>query len=356
MNAMTAREPRRFRSTRTEPYERGREFGAAHATRVGATVDFYRALLARCPRPGVDLVGQGERVWAGLRVRCPGAAAEIAGIADGAGLPVAAIAGLNARTEILSLADPDGAVECSILVATGDGTAEDHVLGAQTWDWYDGQADNWLEWTVPLPSGGALTTVTEYGILGKIGVNSSGVGVLFSILHHDRDGTPLERPRPSAVPLHVLTRLVLERAVTMRHAVTIARGRRVAASSTLTLLDRSGAVALELFPDGSGLVPPSDGVLAHTNHFLTAEGAGGCRAYRLGANSRVRLRSLRDAVRGGPPRSEADLLAALSVHDPDGPACVHADGSGESTLATVVIDPVAHRLRVWPGAPCAVEP
>ena len=43
-------------------------------------------------------------------------------------------------------------------------------------------------WTISWPGGRWLTTLTEAGVLGKIGLNSSGVGVLLNILHCTLDG------------------------------------------------------------------------------------------------------------------------------------------------------------------------
>ena len=33
---------------------------------------------------------------------------------------------------------------------------------------------NWFVWTFPTAAGGRVTTLTEYGVLAKIGVNDAG--------------------------------------------------------------------------------------------------------------------------------------------------------------------------------------
>lgn len=334
---------RRFTSSRLPAFERGVEFGAAFPAEIRATTAFYRDLLARCPNPDVDLTEGGVLALAAIESFSPAAADELRGMAQGAGLLVEELAGINARTELLALADPDGIVECSTFVSAPVGGP---VRGAQTWDWYAGMADGWLQWTVPLPTGRTLTTVTEYGVLGKIGVNDAGLGLLFSILHHDADGGD----RVGA-PVHVLARTVLERADDIAGALDVVdQATDRSASSTFALLDRATAVAAELFPGGRGLVPPEDGWLVHSNHFVSVEGATGCRDQ--GENSPVRYRALREYAHAGPAATDAGLVAALSGHDPRGRLCAHLDpGSTEGTLATVVIDTAAPSLTVWAAAP-----
>lgn len=337
---------RAFTSSALSPRERGLEFGRAFPQQIRSTIGFYRDLLSRCPRPDVDLEQGGAQALESIERFSPAAAAEIRGIAAGAAVAVEEIAGINARTELLALADPDGTVECSTIVSAPESGP---VRGAQTWDWYSAMADGWLQWTIPLPDGRSLSTVTEFGILAKIGVNSAGLGLLFSILHHEDDGNG-----KVGMPVHVLARTVLELGGSITGAVALADRAELSASSTFTLLDATGAMAVELYPGGLGMVRPHDGWLVRSNHFHSVEGAPGCRDHITGRNSIVRLEALTDHVRGHPDASDAGLLAALTGHDPEGRLCVHAGPeTTAATLATVVIDTIEPSLSVWRGWPCA---
>lgn len=223
------------------------------------------------------------------------------------------------------------------------------MTGAQTWDWHTDMADNWLGWTVPFVDGRSLATLTEFGILGKIGVNDAGLGLLFSILYHAFDG------RGVGVPVHVLARAVLDRARTVEEALAVVADAELSASSTFSLLDASGTTAVELFPEGRGIVLSGAGWLARTHHFLSTEGAPGDRSHVTSSNSPIRLAALTDYLRSVADRTAAGLVSALCGHDPDGPLCVHtsAEEPGFSTLATVVIDTSMAQLSVWRGWPCA---
>ena len=118
----------------------------------------------------------------------------------------------------------------------------------QTWDWHDEFADSWLVWTIEHPDGHTVQTLTEYGILGKIGVSSAGLGLNLNILHHGHDGGPIQ------VPVHVLARSVLDSARDIGQALALIGGTPVSASSALTLtaLDAGEPIALtaEVFPGG----------------------------------------------------------------------------------------------------------
>lgn len=346
---------RTFTSTVLDPARRGRELGARHGEEVARTVAAYRRLFAlRATRP-FDVDRWAERAWATIREVAPRAATEIEGIADGAGLPAREVAMLNARTELLAVADPTGGVdECSTVVALPRAAPP---VAVQTWDWYAAMADGWFRWTIPQPDGGVLSTVTEYGILAKIGVSSRGVGVLFNMLRHRDDR--LAEEKGLGHPVHLVSRQILEEARDTADAVRIASAAPASASTSLTVVDDSGAAAsVELFPGGPGVVRPKAGLLVRTNHFVSAEGAPGCLAATVGPGSRIRRTTLLESFADGPPGSAAEVVEAMRDHADVGGVCVHPDPSGEpdlwhATLATVALDVAGRSLEVSAGGPCA---
>ena len=344
---------RTFTSSVLEPHDRGVEFGRHHQVEIARTVAAYRRLFAAYATGSFDLDRWGEGAWRRIRELAPVAADEISGIAEGAGVPVREIAALNSRTELLAIANPAGVPECSTVVSLPVGGAP---VAAQTWDWYDAMAGDWLLWTIPYPDGRVVTTVTEYGVLAKIGVNSDGIGVLFNMLHHTEDAK-----RDLGFPVHLLSRHVLESAQDLAGGVAAAQAVTTSASTALTLVGVAGAAcSVELFPGGSGLVDPEDGVLARTNHFVSAAGEEGCLANTIGPGSRLRRNKLLAAFENGAPRSADEVIGAMADHAQVGGICVHPDLSMEkvlqhATLATVVVDTGNGSLQVGAGGPCTVE-
>jgi isopenicillin-N N-acyltransferase-like protein len=349
---------RAFTSSVLEPADRGQELGERHLAEIARTIAAYRRLLAtRATRP-FDADLWADRAWTTICELAPVAAAEIAGIAAGAKVPVREIALLNARTELLAVADPTGVVdECSTVVALPRSAPP---VAVQTWDWYDAMAEDWFVWTIPHPDGHIVRTVTEYGVLGKIGVSSHGVGVMFNMLRHADDA--LAEEKGIGFPVHLLARRILDTARDTAEAVTIAASVGTSASTSITVVDEAGRTAsIELFPGGPGLVHPTDGVLVRTNHFVSEEGAPGCLAETIGPSSRRRRTTLLEAFTGRVPRDADEVVAAMDDHRTVGGVCAHPDTATapvlwHSTLATVVIDAVGRTLKATPGGPCARRP
>lgn len=354
----------RFRSTQTHPYERGAEFGELHANQIADTVAAYQRLFDRTADEPVDLGHWGDLAYTRITGYSRQLADEIAGIADAAKLPMTSIAAINARTEVLAAigkkTEPQPSLphECSTVVRLRRGRPP---LAVQAWDWYADLSDLWFVWEIPHADGRLVTTVTEYGIVGKIGVNNQGLGVHFNILHHRDDGAGI------GVPVHILARRILDEARDLNQALTLAAQASVSASSSLTLVaaasGESAAISAELNPVGVGYaLPDPDGLLVHTNHFLSTPANLADTELRNGPDTLVRYDMLRGALAGRAEINMADALSAMSSHLlGGGGTCCHIDpalppAAQFQTLATVVLDVDAGNLAVHSGGPCTAPP
>lgn len=337
---------------------RGEEFGAAHAGQIAAVITAYQGLFDAAAQQRVDLDDWGAAALERTATFAPALATEMTGIATGAAVPVTHIAAINARTEILAAARVATANrpanECSTVVAL---RRSEPPLAIQAWDWYADLAQLWLVWDIPHADGHRTTTLTEYGIVGKIGVNDRGLGVHFNILHHRDDGAGI------GVPVHVLARSVLDSARDLNQALVTLAQAPVSASSSLTLVaasdTESAAVSVEVSPAGVGYaLPDSEGLLIHTNHFLSAPGSLADTELRDGPDSVLRYDMLRRALAGRGELDAADVVGALSSHLlGGGGTCCHVDttlapSAHFQTLATVALDVRAGTLAVHAGGPC----
>jgi isopenicillin-N N-acyltransferase like protein len=287
---------------------------------VRANVATYRRLIG-------DLDAAGDTVGETLGARWPDLLDEVEGMAVGAGVPVAALLALQARTELL------GGAECSLVAErTGDGCAV-----AQNWDWHPDVVP--LLWTVEQADGRWFTTLTEAGMLGKIGLSSAGLCVGLNFLRCSLDGGV------GRVPVHVLLRVLLDRVDGVEEAVRLLVESPVSASSCITVGAEGGLFAAELSPGGCRLVAPVDGRLLHTNHFLAGPPVGEDIEAAEDSSTFERLAELE---RGG----------SLSSHG--SPLCRHPADDDPwrdrlATLASVVMEPGVPRLRVADGQPCETD-
>ena len=346
---------RTYVSAPAAPFDRGEAFGSDNSEQIAVTFAGYRELFdALAPQP-IDLRAAGEEALAVIDRFSAEAGEEVRGLAAGAGLAAWQIAALNARTEILGRLGTSAPAECSTVVVLPPDGGDPVTL--QTWDWHDAFADGWLAWTIEHPDGRIVHTVTEYGILGKIGVSSHGVGVHMNILAHRSDGGPI------GVPVHILARSVLDRAEHATGAVALLGAARASASTVLTVTGaRDGgttAVCAELSPEGPRFVLPTErGLLLHTNHFLDPNLAAGDRAPVWGPDSYLRLDVLRRRLHERLPVDRDQLRRMVADHaGGSGSICCHPDdgaplGRRWATLATVSLDVRAGELWVRPGGPC----
>jgi isopenicillin-N N-acyltransferase-like protein len=307
------------RSEEATARERGEAFGRARAGMVAHTVGVYARLFG-----DVDPLEVGPDVRA-----LPEEREELAGIAAGAGVDVHALLAVNARTELLAGAAPHS--ECSVV---GGG-----ALLAQNWDWHPDLAASTLVWIVRQPGGGWFATLTEAGILAKIGLNSAGLGVCLNLLECSADGGL------DGEPIHLLLRRVLAGCGTLEEALDLLGGARVSASSAVTVAVPGEVATVELSPGGASVVRGG----FHTNHFIVPPAAG----RDIGVEDPASSSELRlDVIRREPLR---DALRSHEGH-PVG-VCRHVDESlpweeRSATLASIVMDLAAPSLRVAFGQPC----
>lgn len=344
------------RLTDAAPHSRGRAYGTAVAGHVRDAIGRYRQAYATLGVP----TGAAERVASGsieaTRAWAPDQAAELEGIAHGAGVPLIELMLLNARTEILAHA-PAPPTECSTVVALHGGRRPQTL---QTWDWNADLAPTavLLE---ELVGGRVVRTFAETGMPGKIGVarapGAAGIGVHFNILHHRSDRSAV------GVPVHVVMRRILDEATGLDGAIALARSAPLGASTVLTVVEgesdrgHARAASLELSPEGVGVVEPTAGFLAHTNHYLDASLAEG-EAARATSTTQVRLEhalAQRDALMAA--HGAVELAAAMcGARGADAPVCVRSEPDAAfaerwSTLLTASLDVDATAIDWFAGPP-----
>jgi isopenicillin-N N-acyltransferase-like protein len=199
-------------------------------------------------------------------------------------------------------------------------------------------------------------TVVEAGLLAKTGMNSSGIGLVTNALVCDRD-----RGEPG-VPYHVALRGILDAENVSDALAALQRCVRSSSANYLVAAADGLAVNVEAVPgDFSALhlTFPSDGVLLHTNHFVSPAFDGTDVSLWLMPDSPFRLERIAAAVRAAndPLRLEdfAGFLADHANH-PSG-VCCHPDPRSDvldqgTTVASVLMDLDAKRMWIADGHPC----
>jgi isopenicillin-N N-acyltransferase-like protein len=329
-------------TTELYPRARGQAMGSALGEQIEVVLGSYLTLFEISRELGRDAVlrlGEAalERVagWQGRLVE------ELEGVASGAGVDPALIGALNARTEIAR------AGGCS-LIARLDGA--DGPWLAQNWDWYVDAPDRCVVWTAELGGGERLVTMTEAGILAKVGMNGRGLAVGLNILHHRRDGGPM------GVPVHIILRALLDSCATIEDAEALIADAPTSASSAITVVDAAGGGAVfELSPAGYARIDPRNGLLAHTNHFVDPGLADGedSELDREGSRDRLAL------IEAMPPDTLEAAQELLRDHSGSPESiCRHGSQSAieglppAGTVVSVSSETAHGRFHVAAGPPC----
>lgn len=354
--------------------ERGRIHGIAARQRVARSVATYARLFAYCGISWREAQNRGADFRRAIEALGGRLLDEIEGIAEGSGRLVDEILALNVRTEILpptfpgdphprwreldagnrASGVPDWG-ECTAIAVPRAASATGGTLLAQNWDWLGAQRGALIVLRERDPDGPACLTLTEAGMLAKIGLNEHGFGVCLNILRSRTDG---ER---AGTPVHPLLRALLA-CRSVAEAIEMARDRGFGASSNVLCADAAGDAAnLEFSPAGLQVVRGEGGALCHTNHFLSLDGERGQTALAPSLSSVPRLTRARALVRNRDKidiaelkqilRDENDgLLSICRRPDPSLPAEARIE-----SVASVVMELAAGRMHVAPGVPSLVD-
>lgn len=261
-------------------FERGYRHGVDARMRIAGSIRCYAALFASC---GIDwLTAQTKaRAYRELLEGLGEVFEEIDGIAAGSGFLLDEILALNCRTEILPPSFLGGATsasveafarnrtigfrdlsECTSFAITGARCADGATRLGQNWDWIGFQRANMVILrTRGRKNAPDFMTLTEAGMVAKIGVNANGLAIGLNILRAENDRESL------GIPVHIFQRLALDFS-RVDDIVYFAESLRFSSSSNAILADSLGRIgALEYSPNGVALISADQGAIAHTNHF-----------------------------------------------------------------------------------------
>jgi len=237
------------------PYEIGFEHGQKAASLVARSIAFYKDLFQKKSKMDWSEVKQTALKWAPhLHEHYPALEEEMKGLAEGAGLEYTDILALNIRTEIAFGLFSDG---CTALSWK---TGEKSFLG-QNWDWQVEQKENLIIANITQIGKPSISMVTEAGIIGKIGLNSAGVGVCLNAIR-------IKGADFSRTPVHLCLRLILE-STSVAAAVAAVEQYGCASSAHMLIADPNGSVGLEV-THKTVIKLPMDGKgrVFHSNHLL----------------------------------------------------------------------------------------
>lgn len=344
--------------------ERGRSYGAQTGDRIEIGLAGYERALRFYAGWEWDRVREEARQFMDpIEARFPRYVEELRGIAEGAQRPFDDILALNVRTEIMfsgQVRTAEGRTppaECTAIGALPDATGGSTVI-SQNWDWFEHCFETLVVLESAPTDGLRFASVVEAGLLAKTGLNEAGLGVCTNALVSN-----LDRGEPG-IPYHVMLRAFMD-CKTPSEAIAVAT--RVPRSSSANyLIGHADGLLVDLESEPGGphqmhvVMPGDDGILVHTNHFLSRDiGERDLSVWSM-PDSPLRLDRANRMLRArDEPFGVATAASILSDHGNFPTAiCCHPDLDEEevergATIVSVAMELERRNLWVAAGNPCS---
>ena len=238
-----------FFSVNGSPEECGYQIGELFGDKILETISFYKGVFKRKDE---EIFHYAKKFKTTINSFNRDYAREIESMAKAIDINPLWIYALNSRTEIMNRF----ANECTAAYFS------DSKLLGQNWDWASELEDLVVLLQIKQEGKPAILQMTEPGIIGKIGFNSSGLGICLNFLH-------IDGYEPKGVPTHVLLRAVLE-CQTIEQATTLILQHSIGRTANFLIGDQYGNyLDIEFAGDDQFILNERNQAFIHTNHYLT---------------------------------------------------------------------------------------
>lgn len=336
-----------------DPFERGYQLGSLCRKEIENTVKSYRMIfkkyanidedqIKKLASPFIDIIADYD----------PEIMEEISGIANALGYPIEELVAINARTELMS---QGMSKECTTIALLPEATKDQKVLIGQNWDWMPMLKESLILLEIEQLDRPTILMLTEAGIVGKIGMNSQGIGVCLNILF-------LRENPKMGIPVHVILRGILN-AETLGEAIGSVLKKGSGGCSHFLIGSKEGeAIGIEVGFHDIEVIYPKEGILAHANHFVGSKIQRNDRGRVMYPDSLIRdRRALRLLSAKRKALTLEDLQGVLRDHlNYPHSICRHPDPKAHEleeiiSLISLIMDLKSSELYIAKGPPCLNE-
>ena len=249
-----------------DAYTRGMQHGSKAKKLIEYNLEFYKKYFAELLKiEWNEAIGKIDNSISKLEKYYSEIMREIEGIADGAQRKVEDIVVLNARYElaITSLAEKylDG---CTSFAFTPEATSSGHTVIGQNWDFMHGLKESCILLLIEREDGPNIAMHVEAGMVGHKGLNSAGMGLCVNALISSED-----KIQPAIPLISVISRRILD-SERLRDAFSAVLKAERSASINFMIAHSGGEILnLEVTPNDVAVIYPEQGILTHSNNFLS---------------------------------------------------------------------------------------
>eukprot|EP01129_Flabellula_baltica_P017411 TRINITY_DN963_c1_g1_i2.p1 TRINITY_DN963_c1_g1~~TRINITY_DN963_c1_g1_i2.p1 ORF type:complete len:302 (+),score=54.71 TRINITY_DN963_c1_g1_i2:209-1114(+) len=237
------------------PFQIGLNHGTQLSTEIKHTINFYKQLFGI---PDEDILSMASHFKNVIELFNPFYIEEMEGIAQGAQVELLWIVAINARTEIYNniVQGKSGVTECTAFYFS-----ESSVL-FQTWDWAKELEKLMVCVRIQKDDGHVILQLIEPGMLGKIGLNSAGLGVTLNFLDAGKI--------MNGLPIHIVLRHFLD-STSIEEGIESLGDYELDKTSNIIFADDQGAYVNLEFAGESVFKSSGERYFTHTNHYLGDE-------------------------------------------------------------------------------------
>lgn len=338
------------------PFEIGLQHGRLSAAAVRANFSYYLSLWQHYGGVENNTVMEDAAVFLPYIEKLDGELVEeLKGLAEGAEMRFEEILALNARWELnYAYLFPKEALNgCTAFGVTSDASSDKHVYIGQNWDYKPGVEESCILLRIRQKDKPDILMHTEAGVIGHKGFNASGIGICMNFIRCDQD---VFKP---GVPVWLKVRSLLN-ADNLSKCLGILMDHPGPNSANMLIGHRDGEVIdAECLPDDVNFLYPKDGVLTHSNHFLSAKFTAKDHGRSLLPDTVIRSERADRKLRENRSRLNLDTIkSVLADHFgyPDS-ICRHRDPSANphaqwETLTSLIIDLSEGKMLYTVGPPC----
>ncbi len=333
----------------------GLQYGRAAGERIASSLRTYRAAFERVGLDWARTQVLARRFVPAIEAFDADMLRELEGLAAGAEVALEDIVALNARSELLyafakleANEPPDG---CTGVVVMPSAARDGRLIHAQNWDWRVESLDISVVLRVHPAKGPALLTFAEAGTLARAGVNAHGIAVTGNFIKADGDG------EHQGVPLPLIRRAILKSTLYADAIGVVCRTARTISNNMMVSHAEGEAVSLETTPQQVFWQLPEAGLLVHANHFKTPGALARVvdRSLETTPDSLYRDRRVTEQLAANAGHlTEQHVIDALQDRFGAPRAVCRSPSAGPggasaATVATIVIDPTARKMRIAPA-------
>ncbi len=331
------------------PYECGKQYGEQAKELIATAVADYKLLFAETSDKTWEQITEYALSYLPIiRETMPDILEEAEGIAYGAGVLFGDIMVLNCRYEITKFPKDK---ECTTGTVLPEASKDGAMYLIKNWDYRVGIIDHIVVLHITEPDGNRIIGITEAGQLVRDGMNTYGIALVNNNLQSIYD------TRGVGVPSCFLRRKVLKcKSFDEGKKLICSFKRSVSCNMMMVSGIEKKAADFEVYPMGTDIVEPEQGVLTHANHFLVQPEIHALTQSPRGERLRELLMSKHGQI------DVAHIKACLSDHKNYPYAlCRHpADvsvrlGRRSITVACEIYDFEAGVVHICAGPPCEGE-